>query len=202
VAGSRPVVGVLALQGAVREHIRVLEGLGAEARPVKRAHDLDGLWGIVLPGGESTTIGMLMGEYGLREPLGGGRLPVFGTCAGLILMARRLQGGEPPWLAILDVTVVRNAYGRQGESHEADIDVAGIGRVRGVFIRAPYISEAAAEVEVLARDDAGHPVVVRQGAHLGAAFHPELAGEGRLHAAFLAGLAGPVEATALVDRRS
>lgn len=177
----------------MREHVAVLEGLGAEARPVKRAADLDGLWGLILPGGESTTIGMLMGEYGLRTPLATGRLPMFGTCAGLILMARRIEGGEAPWLGVLDVTVVRNAYGRQGESFETDLAVRGVGRVRGVFIRAPYIAAAGTGVEVLARDGGGHPVVVREGVHLASAFHPELAGENRLHAAFLSGLAGPVE---------
>ncbi len=177
----------------MREHVAVLEGLGAEARPVKRVDDLAGLWGLVLPGGESTTIGMLMGEYGLRAPLSSGELPLFGTCAGLILMARRIEGGEAPWLGVLDIAVVRNAYGRQGESFEADLDVHGIGPVRGVFIRAPYVSEVGAAVEVLARDEGGHPVVVRQGPHLAAAFHPELAGEGRLHAAFIAGLRAPGE---------
>jgi 5'-phosphate synthase pdxT subunit len=191
-ASEAPLVGVLALQGAVREHQRILERLGVAVRQVKRPADLDGLWGIVLPGGESTTIGMLMTEYGLRAPLAEGRLPVFGTCAGMILMASRIEGGEPPWLGILDVAVVRNAYGRQRESFETDLEVAGVGRVRGVFIRAPYVAEVGAGVEVLAADAGGHPVVVRQGPHLAAAFHPELAGETRLHAAFLAALRGPV----------
>lgn len=185
----------------MREHVAVLEGLGVETRQVKRISDLEGLWGIVLPGGESTTIGMLMGEYGLLEPLAAGGLPVFGTCAGLILMASRLEGGEAPWLRLLDVSVARNAYGRQGESHEADLDVTGIGRVRGVFIRAPYVTRSGPQVEVLAQDAEGHPVVVRQDAHVGAAFHPELAGESRLHQAFLAGLKGPVETAAAVERR-
>lgn len=184
----------------MREHAAVLDALGAEVSLVRRVDDLEGLWGIVLPGGESTTIGMLMTEYGLRAPLATGALPVLGTCAGLILMARRLEGGEAPWLGLLDVTVLRNAYGRQGESHETDLDVTGIGVVRGVFIRAPYISEVGEGVEILGRDGAGHPVVVRQGRHLGLAFHPELAAEGRVHAAFLKGLAGPVESLALGQR--
>lgn len=169
----------------MREHVAILEGLGVETRPVKRPQDLDGLAGIVLPGGESTTIGMLMTEYGLREPLSRGTLPVFGTCAGMILMARTIVGGEAPWLSILDVSVTRNAYGRQRESFEADLVVAGVGNVHGVFIRAPYVSEAGSAVEVLARDTRGHAVVVRQGRHLAAAFHPELAGDGRLHRSFL-----------------
>jgi len=199
VAGSTPIVGVLALQGAVREHVAVLEGLGARPRLVKRAEDLAGLWGIVLPGGESTTIGMLMGEYGLRAPLSTGRLPMFGTCAGMILMAREITG-EAAWLGVLDVTVVRNAYGRQGESFEADLPVAGIGGVRGVFIRAPYVTRVGPDVEVLAVDGDQHPVVVRQSMHMAAAFHPELAGERRLHAAFVARLTGPVALEAPADR--
>lgn len=193
-AGSAPLVGILALQGAVREHAAVLQDLGARVRSVKRPSDLEGLWGIVLPGGESTAIGLLMTEYGLREPLRSGYLPTFGTCAGMILMARRIEGGEPPWLGILDVAVARNAYGRQRESFEADLEVGGIGQVRGVFIRAPYVTEVGHGVEVLARDHGGHAVVVRQGPHLATAFHPELAGEHRLHAAFLAGLDGPAQA--------
>lgn len=167
----------------------MLESLGAAVRPVKRPEDLDGLHGIVLPGGESTTIGMLMTEYGLRDPLSEGTLPVFGTCAGMILMARSIQGGEAPWLSILNVSVARNAYGRQRESFEADLDVAGVGAVRGVFIRAPYVTEVGEGVEVLAKDQGGHPVVVRQGPHLAAAFHPELSGDNRLHRAFVEGLA-------------
>lgn len=180
---------MLALQGAVREHVAILNRLGVESRVVKRPTDLDGLEGIIVPGGESTTIGMLMTEYGLRAPLATGRLPMFGTCAGMIVMARAIEGGEPPWLSILNVTVARNAYGRQRESFEADLEVAGVGVVHGVFIRAPYVSQVGDGAEVLARDGQGHPVVVRQGRHLAASFHPELAGDPRLHRLFVEGLA-------------
>jgi len=198
VAGNRLAVGVLGLQGAVREHVAMVEEAGAEARVVKRPADLDGLAGIVLPGGESTTIGMLMTEYGLREPLARGDLPCFGTCAGMILMAGALEGGhgEPPWLSVMDITVARNAYGRQRESFEADLEVKGIGAVRGVFIRAPYVTRVGPGVEVLASDAEGHAVVVRQGRHLAAAFHPEMARDSRLHRAFLAGLAAPAAVAA------
>ena len=181
-------IGVLALQGAVREHLRVLEDLGVTGVAVRRPRDLTGLQGIVLPGGESTTIGLLMTEYGLREPLSQGTLPMFGTCAGMILMARRLEGPETPWLSVLDVTVRRNANGRQRESFEAPIEISEVGTVRGVFIRAPYITEVGPEAEVLAQDGDGHAIVVRQGPHLAASFHPELARDSRLHALFLSGL--------------
>lgn len=181
-------IGVLAIQGAVREHLRVLEDLGIRGVEVRRARDLEGLDGLILPGGESTAIGMLMTEYGLREPLASGTLPLFGTCAGMILMAKRLDGNEAPWLSVLDATVRRNAYGRQRESFEAPIDVAEVGTVRGVFIRAPYITEVGPSAEILARDGDGHPIVVRQGVHLATSFHPELARDSRLHALFLSGI--------------
>jgi 5'-phosphate synthase pdxT subunit len=187
-------IGVLALQGAVREHLAVLAQLGVEGVPVKRPQDLEGLDGIILPGGESTTIGRLMTEYGLREPLAQGDLPMFGTCAGMILMAREIEGGEHPWLGVLDVTVRRNAYGRQRESFEAPVEVAGVGAVHAVFIRAPYLTRTGPEVEVLARDHQGNPVVVRQGVHLASAFHPELAGEPRLHQLFLGGISAKAKA--------
>lgn len=181
-------IGVLALQGAVREHLRVLEDLGVTGTEVRRGRDLEDLEGIILPGGESTAIGLLMTEYGLREPLSSGKMPMFGTCAGMILMAQRLDAGEEPWLGVLDVTVKRNAYGRQRESFEAPIQVTEVGTVRGVFIRAPYITDVGPEAEVLARDSEGHPIVVRQGIHLAASFHPELARDSRLHALFLSGV--------------
>lgn len=181
-------IGVLALQGAFREHLHVLEDLGVQGSEVRRPRDLEGLEGLILPGGESTAIGMLMTEYGLREPLASGALPLFGTCAGMILMAERLGGREAPWLSVLDVTVLRNAYGRQRESFEAPIEVAEVGTVRGVFIRAPYVTEVGPKAEVLGRDSDGHPIVVRQGVHLAASFHPELARDSRLHALFLSGI--------------
>jgi len=181
-------IGVLALQGAVREHLRVLEDLGVPGKEVRRPHDLEGLDGIILPGGESTAIGLLMTEYGLRAPLASGELPMFGTCAGMILMAKRLEGGEPPWLGVLDVTVLRNAYGRQRESFEAPVEVAEVGTVRGVFIRAPYVTQVGPAAEVLAYDNRGHPIVVRQGPHLATSFHPELARDSRLHALFVSGI--------------
>jgi 5'-phosphate synthase pdxT subunit len=178
-------IGVLALQGAVAEHIERLRRLGAEAREVREPHDLDGLEGIILPGGESTTLGKLMRRIGLdsalREFAGAGK-PMFGTCAGMILMARSLDGNDQPLLGLMDMKVRRNAFGRQVDSFEQDLEVTGLDGdgFRGVFIRAPYVVETGPEVSVLAQVD-GHGVLVRQGRLMAAAFHPELTDDLRVH---------------------
>ena len=184
-----PRVGVLALQGDVREHVAALRLGGAVVIEVRRPEDLDGLDGIVLPGGESTTMGRLLTVFELLEPLRArlrGGLPAYGTCAGMVLLAEQVRGGRPeqPLLGGLDMTVRRNAFGRQVDSFEADLDVAGLGQVHGVFIRAPWVERVGAGVEVLASVD-DHPVAVRQGRLLATSFHPELTGDGRLHALFI-----------------
>lgn len=189
VDGDGPRVGVLALQGDVLEHLRVLAGLGARPVRVRRPEHLEGLAGLVLPGGESTTIGRLLGLSGLLAPLRaaiGDGLPVFGTCAGMILLADRLrQELDQPLLGGLGVEVERNAFGRQVDSFDTTLEVAGVGAVDASFIRAPRVTELLADdVEVLASID-DHPVVVRRGGLLASAFHPELTGDRRLHAMFV-----------------
>ncbi len=184
-------VGVLALQGDVREHLRSLAGAGAEGVPVRTAADLDTVDGIVIPGGESTTIGKLLERFGLLEPLrerAQTGMPLYGTCAGLILMAREIAGPQdaPHRLSVMDVVVRRNGYGRQLDSFEADLDVAGLDEpYRAVFIRAPLVESCDAGVEVLAELE-GRPVLVRQGNLLASTFHPEMTGDGRVHAMFVA----------------
>ena len=182
--------GVLALQGDVREHYRALEGVGATAIEVRYPEDLAGVDVLVMPGGESTTIGKLLRRSGLldalRERVTGG-MPLYGTCAGLILMAGRVTGKHdaPDRLGVLDVTVERNAYGRQVDSFESDLVVAGLDEpFRAVFIRAPVIEETRGDVEVLATHD-GAPVLVRQGALWGSTFHPEMTGDNRVHSLFI-----------------
>jgi len=165
----------------------MLHDTGAEAVEVRRPQELDGLDGLVLPGGESTAIGRLVRLAGLEEPLRTFRAPVFGTCAGLILLAREASDGVPgqPLLGLLDVAVRRNGYGRQVASFEADLELAGEPEpLRGVFIRAPRITERGPGVEVLAELD-GDPVLVREGRILAASFHPELTGDARVHERFL-----------------
>jgi pyridoxal 5'-phosphate synthase pdxT subunit len=194
--GRRPRVGVLALQGAVREHVEALRAVGAEPVEVRLPRDLEGLDGLILPGGESTTMRRLMDRYGLTEPirtLAHRGAPMFGTCAGMILLADRLSDGETPVLGLLDVEVQRNAYGRQLDSFEADLDVPILGDepLHGVFIRAPIVTDVGAGVEVLARDHDGRPIAVRQGAVLATAFHPELTGDRRLHRLFVDLIARP-----------
>lgn len=181
-------IGVLALQGAVAEHIRSLEAAGAEAVAVKRVEQLDGLQGLVIPGGESTTIGKLMRKYGfidaIREFSAEGK-PLFGTCAGLIVLADRIEGNEEAHLKLMDMTVARNAFGRQRESFETDLDVKGINEsIRAVFIRAPLIKEVGAGVEVLSTYN-DEIVTARQGTLLAASYHPELTDDFRLHAYFI-----------------
>ncbi|HEY7463084.1 MAG TPA: pyridoxal 5'-phosphate synthase glutaminase subunit PdxT [Candidatus Limnocylindria bacterium] len=181
-----PRIGVLALQGAVREHVEAIRDVGGEPVMVRLPADLENLDALVLPGGESTTMRRLIDRYGLREPIldmARRGAPMLGTCAGMILLADRLTDGEPPVLRLLDVAVERNAYGRQLDSYEADLKVPALGDepLRGVFIRAPVVAEAGPQVEVLARDAQDRPIAVRQGRVLATSFHPELTGDRRLH---------------------
>jgi 5'-phosphate synthase pdxT subunit len=186
-----PVIGVLALQGDVREHLVALAGLGVTARPIRRARELADLDGIVIPGGESTTICRLLDVFELREPLTArlrDGLPAFGSCAGMIVLASQILDGRPDQvpLGAIDIVVRRNAFGRQVDSFESDLAIAGVdgGPVRAVFIRAPWVERAGPDVQVLARV-AEHPVAVRQGRVLATSFHPEVAGDDRLHELFL-----------------
>jgi 5'-phosphate synthase pdxT subunit len=172
-------IGVLALQGNFREHIATLAGLGVEAVEVRKPEHLEGLDGLVIPGGESTAIGRLIRLYGLEEPLRDFRGPVFGTCAGMILLGREGLLGQ------VDIGIERNAYGRQLASFEADLSLAGDERpLRGVFIRAPRVVEVGEGVETVA-DLEGEPVLLRQGKFLVASFHPELTDDPRVHRRFL-----------------
>jgi 5'-phosphate synthase pdxT subunit len=182
-----PVIGVLALQGDVREHLTALAACGARAVPVRRPAELAAVDGLVLPGGESTTMSRLLGVFDLLDPLRAriaAGLPVYGSCAGLVLLAREVRDGRPDQqqLGGLDVVVRRNAFGRQVDSFEADLDVAALGETPfpAVFIRAPVVEEVGPGVEVLAAVD-GRPVLCRQGRVIVAAFHPELSGDDRLH---------------------
>ena len=183
--------GVLALQGDFLEHARALAGAGATPIEVRTAEELAGVDCLVIPGGESTTIAKLSRAYDLVEPVrerARAGMPIFGTCAGMIVLAKRVQGGEPLF-SLMDIGVERNAYGRQVDSFEADLDVEGIDHpVRGVFIRAPRITDVGPAVRVLSRHEYA-PVVLRQGHLLVAAFHPELVGETGLHAYLLDELA-------------
>ena len=179
-------IGVLALQGAFREHLSTLETIGVEGVPVRLPADLEGVSGLILPGGESTTMRQLIGRWGLAEPilrLAATGAPLFGTCAGMIVLSREITGGEPPILPLLDVTVERNAFGRQLDSFEAELAVPILGDrpVHAVFIRAPVIDHVGPEVDVLARLDDGRIVAVRERNVIATSFHPELAGETRLH---------------------
>ncbi len=179
-------IGVLALQGAFREHLRTLATIGVEGVPVRLPSDLDDVAGLILPGGESTTMRQLIERWGLRQPildLASSGAPLFGTCAGMIVLAREIAGGEPPILPLLDVTVERNAFGRQLDSFEAELAVPVLGDqpVHGVFIRAPVIKRTGPDVDVLGRLDDGRIVAVRERNVLATAFHPELAGETRFH---------------------
>ncbi len=190
----QPTVGVLALQGDVREHLAMLARCGVEARPVRRAGELGEVDGLVLPGGESTTIVKLAGIFDLLEPLRdavAGGLPVLGTCAGMILLADRIEDGVEgqETLGGLDVVVRRNAFGRQVDSFEADVAVAGLdGPFHALFIRAPWVEKVGADVEVVATvatgPAAGRIVAVRQGALLATSFHPEVTGDHRIHDLF------------------
>jgi 5'-phosphate synthase pdxT subunit len=186
-----PVIGVLALQGDVREHLIALAGLGVTARPIRRPSELADIDGIVVPGGESTTICRLLDVFDLRAPLVArlrGGLPAFGSCAGMIVLAGSILDGRADQvpLGAIDIVVRRNAFGRQVDSFETDLDVDGVegGPVRAVFIRAPWVERAGPAVQVLARVGE-HPVAVRQGRVLATSFHPEVSGDDRLHELFL-----------------
>lgn len=188
---STPVIGVLALQGDVREHLIALAAADAVARPVRRPEELAEVDGLVVPGGESTTISKLADLFGLMEPVReriAAGMPVYGTCAGLIMLADKIldpRSGQETFGGI-DMIVRRNAFGRQNESFEAGVTVTGIDTpVEGVFIRAPWVESVGAQVEVLAEHD-GHIVAVRQGKALATSFHPELTGDHRIHELFVA----------------
>jgi 5'-phosphate synthase pdxT subunit len=179
-------IGVLALQGAFIEHLQVLRQLGVEAVPVRLPSDLDGVSGLVFPGGESTTMRKLIHRWGLRDPildLAREGAPMLGTCAGMILLSKQIVDGDEPVLPLLDVSIKRNAFGRQLDSFEADLDVPMLGDtpVHAVFIRAPVVEHVGDDVDVMARLDDGRPVAVRQRNVLATAFHPELSGETRFH---------------------
>jgi len=181
-------VGVLALQGAVREHLRMIEMTGHEAIPVKKVDQLTDLDGLIIPGGESTTIGKLIKQYnftGAIQEFSKAQKPLFGTCAGLIIIAKEINQTTEHHLSLMDIKVERNAFGRQKESFEADIQIKGVAdNFPSVFIRAPYIMETGDQVEILAvyQDKI---VAARQGHLLGAAFHPELTDDHRMHQYFI-----------------
>jgi 5'-phosphate synthase pdxT subunit len=191
--GNRPVIGVLALQGDVAEHLRALREVGAQACLVRRPSELDAVDGLIIPGGESTTMWKLAEIFEVAEPLRkriGGGMPAFGSCAGMIMLAARLSdsaSGQETFGAI-DMTVRRNAFGRQVDSFESDLAVSGIGAApyRAVFIRAPWVEETGPDVEVLAKEPvAGRIVAVRQGSVLATSFHPELTADRRIHELFV-----------------
>lgn len=189
-----PIIGVLAYQGDVPEHLRSLERCGAQAVEVRTPAELAAVSGLVLPGGESTVIGKLAHRFDMLEPLRRrilGGLPILGTCAGLIFLAREVEGPPQHLLGVLDVRVRRNAFGRQKDSFEAEVALEGVagGAVRGVFIRAPWVERVGDGVSVLAALD-GRIVAVAQGAVMAAAFHPELVGDDRLHEALVSRAAG------------
>ena len=179
-------IGVLAVQGAFREHMATLAAIGVEGVEVRLPEDLVDVAGLILPGGESTTMRRLIRRWGLAEPildLARSGAPVFGTCAGMIILSKAISGGEEPVLPLLDVVVGRNAFGRQLDSFETDVEVAVLGEraVHAIFIRAPIIEEVGPDVDVLARLDDGRIVAVREGNVIATSFHPELAGETRFH---------------------
>jgi 5'-phosphate synthase pdxT subunit len=197
---STPTIGVLALQGDVREHVRVLGDLGVDAITVRRPAELEVCEGLVVPGGESTTMAKLARTFELFEPLQKrirGGMPTFGTCAGMIMLAERVEDGtaDQETLGGLDITVRRNAFGRQVQSFESELDFAGLDEpVHAVFIRAPWVEEIGPGVEVLARVDAGREVepgaagrivAVRQGNLMATSFHPEVDSDGRVHQVFV-----------------
>jgi len=191
VSAGDPIIGVLALQGDVREHLVALAGLGVTARPIRRAAELSALDGIVIPGGESTTICRLLDVFELREPLEARLaegLPAFGSCAGMIVLATEILDGRADQrpLGAIDIVVRRNAFGRQVDSFETDLEIDGVtgGPLRAVFIRAPWVERAGPDVTVLARVGE-HPVAVRQGNVLATSFHPEVSGDDRMHALFV-----------------
>lgn len=185
-------IGVLALQGAVREHIQHIEALGAVGMAIKRPRELKEIAGLIIPGGESTTIGKLMVEYefidAIRDFHAAGK-PIYGTCAGMILLAKTITEGDQPLLSLMDIEARRNAFGRQRESFEADLAIKGIGSFKAIFIRAPWIESVGEGVDTLAEFDTiehgNVKVMARQGSLLASAFHPELTGDVRVHKYFL-----------------
>jgi 5'-phosphate synthase pdxT subunit len=187
--GAPPKIGVLALQGDVVEHVKMLRGLGVEAIEVRTPEDLAKVDALVIPGGESTTIGKLAVEYGLDRAIPARvkeGMPVYGTCAGMIALSKQASGGEPPLLRLMNITVRRNAYGRQVDSFETDLEIPALGGppLHAVFIRAPVIENVGPDVEVLA-SLGGKPVLARQGNMLVSAFHPELTADDRVHRYFV-----------------
>lgn len=183
------VIGVLALQGAVEKHVRMLERCGVRVIRARFEEEFDTAHGIIIPGGESTTIGKLMARYGLDEKIierTRQGVPIFGTCTGMILLAKNIVNSDQPRLGLMDSTVLRNAFGRQIDSFEADLDIEAIGlpAFRAVFIRAPYAVNANGNAEILARYD-GKIVLLRQDNLLGCAFHPELTDDPRIHEYFI-----------------
>ena len=191
-------IGVLALQGAFREHIKMLHRLGVETAEVRLPADLAGLDGLIIPGGESTTIGKLAVMYGLMEPLRqfAAEKPIWGTCAGMIFMAKEI-GRDQPLLGVMDIVVERNAFGRQVDSFEVGLEIAGLpnGPFPAVFIRAPKLVEAKGETQVLARLADGTAVAAQEGNWLVTSFHPELTEDSRLHAYFVSLCHPPVNGT-------
>jgi 5'-phosphate synthase pdxT subunit len=185
-AGTPVRIGVLAVQGAFAEHINILRQIGVEAVPVRLPRDLDGVSGLILPGGESTTMRKLIDEWGLRQPildLATKGAPIFGTCAGMILLSNEITDGDAPVFPLLDISVKRNAFGRQLDSFESELDVPVLGdrKVKAVFIRAPIVERVGPDVDVIAQLDDGRIVAVKHGQIIATAFHPELAGETRFH---------------------
>jgi 5'-phosphate synthase pdxT subunit len=179
-------IGVLALQGAFAEHIAALRAIGVEAVEVRLPEQLDDVDGLIIPGGESTTMRRLITRWGLREPilaLAAEGKPLFGTCAGMIVLSKQIEGGEEPVLPLLDVTVERNAFGRQLDSFETELNVPLLGDtpVHAVFIRAPVIESVGPDVDVIASLEDGRIVAVRERNIIATSFHPELAGETRFH---------------------
>jgi len=188
-----PVIGVLALQGDVREHLRALDEAGANAVPVRRLNEIEACDGLVIPGGESTTLWRLATAFELMDPLRkliAGGLPAFGSCAGMIMLADRLEDGVTGQQTFggIDMTVRRNAFGRQVDSFERDIDIDGA-NFHAVFIRAPWVEQAGPAVDVIA-EDRGRIVAVRQGVSLATAFHPELTPDRRIHELFVSMVKG------------
>lgn len=191
VAGKKQVkIGVLALQGDFAKHIEALERLGVQAMPVRLVEDLDQVDGLIIPGGESTTVGKLMSRFGMDQAIlkrveeG---MPIFGTCTGMILLAKDIEGSDQPRLGLMSFTVRRNAFGRQVDSFETDLNIPDIGGepVRAVFIRAPFVTELHNGAKVLAQLENGPIVFVREGNCLAAAFHPELTDDDRVHEYFV-----------------
>lgn len=182
-------VGVLALQGDVREHIAMMNGLNIDCTPVRTADEISAVDGLIIPGGESTTVGKLLDRFGQMQAvraLPGLNKPIYGTCTGMILLAKNIENSDQHRIGIMDITIRRNAFGRQVDSFEEDLQIDGIpgDPVRAVYIRAPYVTRVGEGVKVLATTNS-HPVMVRQGWLLATAFHPELTDDNRVHKYFL-----------------